>query len=501
MTRHHNIERRFGERERERLAALFRRLGTDNVHEAEAARGRIDALLRQFGKAWSDLIGLLGGTAAAIRADLVRDIVALGSSDPDERVKARRNITDLLARHRKNWNDLADVLCTSSFVSWASHAAADDPKRVNPLDLVHYLLEQYVALKPHEYIAVSLWALHTHLYNRFMVTPRLALRSPTADSGKTTLIDILARLTAQADKFDSITSAAIYHLIDDTHPTLLIDEADNLGLALQPNGRLRAIFNSGHRRGGTVAILEGGRARKYSTFAPLALALPDMFGVLPRTLNSRCISISMERHDGQRELKRFDAAHPDPALDAGYQQILLWRREVELNSNPEMPGLHNRFADNWRCLIAIADSLGWGERAREAMLTFAREYQDADVKIILLGDIRKVFDASGLDCLPTKTLLAALHALDDADWNEFRGVCGDQSSHKLRDTELAAMLREFKIRPRTIWPLNRTPKAKSAKGYRRSQFEETWRKYCADDGTAAHASNVRSLRLAGDGTA
>ena len=234
MTRHHNIERRFGERERERLAALFRRLGTDNVHEAEAARGRIDALLRQFGKAWSDLIGLLGGTAAAIRADLVRDIVALGSSDPDERVKARRNITDLLARHRKNWNDLADVLCTSSFVSWASHAAADDPKRVNPLDLVHYLLEQYVALKPHEYIAVSLWALHTHLYNRFMVTPRLALRSPTADSGKTTLIDILARLTAQADKFDSITSAAIYHLIDDTHPTLLIDEADNLGLALQP---------------------------------------------------------------------------------------------------------------------------------------------------------------------------------------------------------------------------------------------------------------------------
>ena len=105
MTGYHAIMRRFGDRVRERLSKLFRQLGTDNVHEAEAARSRIDTLLRDFGRVWADLIELLGGTAATIRADLARDIAALGSRDPDERVNARRRIADLLARHRKNWNE------------------------------------------------------------------------------------------------------------------------------------------------------------------------------------------------------------------------------------------------------------------------------------------------------------------------------------------------------------------------------------------------------------
>jgi hypothetical protein len=496
MTGHRAIVRRFGDRERERLAKLFSQLGNDNKHEAEAARSRIDALLRHFDKEWADLIELLGG--APVRADLARDIIALGSSNPDERANARRNLAELLARHRKSWNDLADVLCANSREAWACNPSADDPARVNPLALVLHLLEDYVALQPHQYIAVALWALHTHAYYGFMVTPRLALRSPVADCGKSTLLSVLEKLTARPQKFDSITTAAIYHLIDQTHPTLLIDEADNLGLALQPNGRLRAVFNSGHRNGGAIAISESGSTRKFSTFSPLALAFPEMRG-LPNTLNSRCITITIER--SQRTLRRFDANHPDAALDTAYQQILLWGREVKLDPDPEMPaGMRNRFADNWRPLISIADSLGWGEQARAAMIAFAREYQDADAKILLLTDIRKVFNARKEDRLPSKTLLDALHALDGCEWSEFSGVRGEQQPHKLKDSELAIMLRDFAIRPRTIWPLNRTTKSKSAKGYRRAQFEEVWRKYCADDVTTSHANNIRSLRHGGDNT-
>jgi hypothetical protein len=208
--------------------------------------------------------------------------------------------------------------------------------------------------------------------------------------------------------------------------------------------------------------------REFSTHAPLALALPEMRG-LPRTLDSRSISIMMER--SERTLTRLDVNHPDPALDAAYQQILLWRRELEqrpdeakqnllslrLDPDPEMPaGMRNRFADNWRVLLSIADSLGWGERAREAMIKFEREYVDADAKILLLSDIRKLFDARGFDRMASKALLGALHALDEAEWCEFRGTRGDQQPHRMRDTELASMLRDFGIRPRTIWPPNRT---------------------------------------------
>jgi hypothetical protein len=158
------IQRRFGDRDRERLGKLFSQLGTDNKHEAEVARSRIDALLRQFDKTWSDLIGILGGdTPAPLHADLARDIIALGSSNPDERANAWRNIADLLARHRKGWNDLVDVLCAASHEAWACDSSADDPRRVNPLDLVRHLLEEYVALRPHQYVAVALWILHTHI--------------------------------------------------------------------------------------------------------------------------------------------------------------------------------------------------------------------------------------------------------------------------------------------------------------------------------------------------
>jgi hypothetical protein len=498
MTR--SIARRFGDRERERLGKLFRQLGTDNAHEREAARGLIDALLRQYGKEWADLIELLGGAAGAISADLARDVAALGAADSDERERAHRSIADRLLRHRKTWNDLADAL-SGSHEAWACKPPADDPPRVNPLALVLHLLSEYIALQPHQAIAVALWALHTHAFDRFMVSPRLVLRSPTADAGKTTLLDILSRLVSRPEKFDAITTAALYRVIDEKHPTLLLDEVDNLNLALRPNGRLRALFNSGHRAAGTLAIMERGELRRFSTFAPLALALPEMRG-LPRTLDSRVVSITMER--STRGLKRFDPNRHDPALDAAYLQIFMWRRDVKLDPDPEMPAAlaHNRFGDNWRPLISLADALGWGERAREAMIHFAREYQDADAKILLLTDIRKVFDACGLDRLASKALLDALHAMDDAGWCEFRGARDDQQPHKLRPGELAAMLRDFAIRPRTIWPRAAGGKrGASAKGYTRRMFEEAWARYCTDDGTPAHSNNIRSLRLASDGTA
>jgi hypothetical protein len=504
MTGHRHIVKHFGKRERVRLGKLFRQLGTDNPHEAEAARGCIESLLRAAGKNWSDLIELLGaGTTLVIGADVAGDIAALGDADLERRAIARSHIADLLARHRRSWNDLADVLCGIAPAPWLNPSAAtDDPVRVNPLALVFHLLKEYVDLRGmHEYVVVALWALHTHIYNRFMVTPRLALRSPVAGCGKTVLLDVLSKLTARPAKFDSISTAAIFRLIDETHPTLMIDEADNLGIALQPNGRLRAVFNSGHRNGGQVAILEHAETRTFSTFAPLVLALPDAIHGLPRTLNSRCITLNMQRSDGRRPLRRLEPYRPDAALDSAYAQILLWRNDVDLDSDPEMPeGVHNRLADNWRPLLAIADSLCWGEKAREALAIFAHEYQDADVRIALLIDIRRVFDAKAVGRLPSTVLLDALHALDDADWTEFSGIRGEQQPHKLKAGELALLLREFGIRPRSIWPANRTPESRSRKGYRRSQFEEVWRQYCRDDGTPAHRSSISGLRLAGADT-
>jgi hypothetical protein len=490
----------FDTRAHERLVKLFRQLGTDNLHEADTARGRIASLLQKFNKSWADLIALLGnGATLSIQPGLVADIAGLGDPDPVQRADARHRIMELLARHRMTWNDLADALCGVTLASWLS-SSRPDPQRVDPITLIVHLLKEYVALKEHEYLATALWAMHTHIYRHFMVTPRLVLRSPVAGCGKTVLLDILAKLVSVPKKVDSITTAALFRLIDETHATMLVDEADNLMLGLRGNGRLRSVFNAGHRHGGNIVLLEDGEAREFSIFAPLALALPDAAGGLPRTLNSRSITMMMER--SSRKLKRFDALRPDFALDAAYEQILLWRNDVELDDDPPMlEGLNNRIADNWRPLVAIASSLGWGNEAREAAVIFAKDYQDADVRISLLTDIRRAFDADGHDRLSTEAMLEALYALDDADWNEFCGVRGDQAPHKLKDSELASLLKDFKIRSRSIWPLVPRRDVKSSKkGYRRAWFEGVWRAYCSDDGTAAQSSKPKGLRLASGGT-
>jgi Protein of unknown function (DUF3631) len=481
------ITRHFGEPQRRRLRALFTTLGSDNAVEADFARASIINFLRDFDKGWVDIVELLGGDPSILHADLAADIIALGDADPDVRSHARENIFGLLLRHRKTFAAFVDALCSGSREPWMCNPPGADPEPyVNPLDFVRNILEQYADLQPHEYVAVSLWALHTHVYTRFMLTPRLTLLSPTADSGKTTILDILTYLVARPKKYDSITVAALVRLIDRTHSTVLLDEVDNLDVA----GRMLSALNSGHRRGGNHGLTEGGEERDFSTHAPLALGILGMN--IHRSLDSRSITIKMKR--SPRKLPRFDTFK----LELAYQQILRWARDVVLDDDPVMPVERNRYADNWRVLIAIADTLGWGDEAREAMMVFLRERHDVDCKINLLIDCRKAFGK--LDRILGKTLLAALHAMDDAEWTEFRGVRGDQQPHKMRDTELAVMLRDFEIRPRSIWPARRTATSKSAKGYRRAQFEDAWSRYCPEDGTAEQPSNIRSLRLAGDGT-
>lgn len=73
--------------------------------------------------------------------------------------------------------------------------------------------------------------------------------------------------------------------------------------------------------------------------------------------------------------------------------------------------------------------------------------------------------------------------------------------HKLKAGELAGMLREFGVKPRTIWPPSRTAKSISAKGYLRSQFEHAWNVYVDEDAdTTSHPSKGRGLQLVGGDT-
>jgi hypothetical protein len=185
-------------------------------------------------------------------------------------------------------------------------------------------------------------------------------------------------------------------------------------------------------------------------------------------------------------------------LDRIYAQIRGWARYVKLDPNPKLPReLRNRDADNWRPLIAIADSFGtgWGKIARMAAVFFAQGPREEDVVVMLLRDIRRVFDARGLDRITGKALLVTLHELEDTDWSEFHGIKGDAGPHKLRASELRAMLRSLSIGTRSVWPRKGAPEDRSAKGYFRSDFEPAWRAYLDDEEGAETGKSAKVIAL------
>jgi hypothetical protein len=437
--------------------------------------------------------------------DRVRDLFAMmgGAASPAEAETARHKLDALLKKHGKTWNDLPELLRPDETPAQATADPRDSgphpfdrPDAPTPADTVRAMLEQYAWLEPHEYVAVALWAIHTHVFDRFMVSPRLLFSSPVKGCGKTTLLDVVARLVARAEKSDNITAAAIYYALRGMPRTLLLDEADNLEMGTK--AVLRSVLNAGHRQGGVVSRMVRGLSIRFPVYAPIALAaIGTLFS---QALMSRSIVVHMRRADSQtmKSLRRFDLA--DTAdLDIVYSHVVHWLKEAKLGLDPEMPDeLHGRTADNWRPLIAIADacSPAWGTLAREAAVAFARGDHDDDIAVILLRHIREVFDARDVDRIGSKDLVRELIALESADgfWGDYRGASGSERPRRLTPIAVVRLLSPFKIKPRTLWPLQRTAESKSVRGYHRTDFEAAWSSYCDENATTSQARRLHVIK-------
>jgi Protein of unknown function (DUF3631) len=420
----------------------------------------------------------------------------IGSSGKDAEV-ARDKLIQLMAEHGLTWNDLPRILAADIDLAGAVDDAGDGdagPAATQPtaddipdiLGLVLALLEEHASTTAEQRLAIALWILHCWVFDRFVITPRLALLSPVKGCGKTTLLALIELLIPEGSRTDHTTAAAIYYNLD-RRPriVLLVDEAD--GLDLCRDNVLRSVFNSGHRRGGSVDRFVGGEPRRYRTFAPLAIAA---IGMLPLPLLHRSVVISMQRSSAQ--LRRLDET--SHVFNLARQGIRKWSAGVQLSPDPEIPpALRNRVADNWRVLISIADRLGYGEDARAAAVALSADRPDEDAGVVLLTDICTIFQARKVDRIGSAALIEALVELDDGRWAEFRGVNDDRPPRELTQSQLAQLLRPFGIGSRTIWPLQRRPGDKSSRGYLQSQFELAWRAYCCTADTPTQPSKIMAL--------
>jgi putative DNA primase/helicase len=300
---------------------------------------------------------------------------------------------------------------------------------------------------------------------------------------------VLGKLAHRALMASNISSAALFRVIDEVQPTLLIDEADTF---LNGRDELRGILNAGYTREGAYVVrvtnvgAGGGSelvfpeedyddsvASKQSRLALHSCWCPKVIaaiGKLPETLTDRCIVIRMqrkmssERCDRVRNLMRVE-------LQMRCAQFVREREGEICGAQPTLPAcLNDRAGDIWEPLLAIAEVAGghWPELARNAAVKLSSGEEEPSELVHLLKDLQRVFERSNKDRLFSRDIVTAVNAEPNSGWEGLRG------GREINEWWLSQQLRGVGIRPRTMWI-----GGVAAKGYLLEDFEPVFARYAA----------------------
>jgi len=360
-------------------------------------------------------------------------------------------------------------------------------------------LSRFVVLPAHAADTLALWILHTYAYQLRDVSTYIGIESPEKRCGKTTLLTVLAELTSRPVVASNISSPAFFRVIQETKPTLLIDEADTF---LQANDEFRGILNSGYTRKTAYVIRvandpglqpsdlntenrtlnTGSNLRHFSTWCPKAIAA---IGRLPDTLSDRCIIIRMQRKIGSEPCERVRNLDGSQ-IRTRCEELIKNHTALIRSAQPIIPReLNDRAADLWEPLLVLADLAGgdWPERARRAALALSSAAQDHSPIGSLLFDLLLLFTQ-----LPdnkkffTRDIIEYLASLGSRPWSPLT------KGKPITDLWLSAQFRPYGIAPKTVWIDHQ-----SAKGYATDQFDEVFRRYIPRSEIEAKKAEIYEL--------
>lgn len=426
----------------------------------------------------------------------------ISTTSDNEAAECRKKINKLLQQHGKTANDTAELL---AIVLGRRKSARPPPPPPQPpsgdpitglmlFEGIRAICKEFLSLEEHEYVVLTLWCMHAHVFSRFLYMPRLILRSAVRECGKTTTLSVVEGFVPNPKKSDNMTAATFFRFTD-LGLALLLDEVDNLGLLT--DRVFRMALNSGYRRGGTIDRTVKGQPTTYRTFAPVVLA---GIGTVPLPLAHRSIVIRLNRDPkAPSNRKQFDDQDEKQAemFALSRAAFAAWERDCELATKPPMPEqLTGGQCDNWRPLIAIADACSpeTGELARGIAVRMCQGL-DEDFEVLLLRDIRDLFDLKRVDRLSSAAIVEHLNLLPHGLWADWRGKQDTDTPRPMTQGIMSKLLAPFGIRPKTVWPPHRNADSRSSRGYYRHQFEDAWRRYCQAEGDrSTRGSNVKSLR-------
>jgi len=328
------------------------------------------------------------------------------------------------------------------------------------------LYKQYAILPEGADTVLSFWTLGTYCFDAFRIYPMIGLTSPEKRCGKSTAMSLLKAFTNKSLLASCISPAAVYRVAELCKPTLLIDEADTF---MKDNDELRGIINAGHTKD-TANIVkcdgEQNKLKKFSTWTPKALA---MIGDLPDTIKDRSIVISMRRKMPGETVTKIPLNAAEEFIDMR-RKCKRWavdNFDRLTNYVPTLPDHNNdREIDNWTPLFSIAGVCEQKQDVLDAMRSILLTVEDDSIKVVLLTDIKKIFDDKQYKEMHSEDLVNALIELDDRPWAEWK------RGNPLTANSLARLLKPFKIRSRQlkIYGSNKN-------GYEYSAFKETFKCY------------------------
>ena len=335
---------------------------------------------------------------------------------------------------------------------------------------------RYIVVSDEQAIILAAWLLHTHVFEAAETTPYIHITAPEKSCGKSRLMEAMEQLAATPIRSGGMTAAALVRTIEAKKPTIFLDEMDaQLGGDKEYAETIRGILNEGFRRGGVFYKCVGQNfdLKAFNVYGAKCFA---GIGALPDTVASRSIAIEMRRKLPGARVEAFRqravqaaAAPIKSALEkwaAGGAVSLL--REIEPDPVESLSDRQNDIAEPLLCIAQLAGD-EWLRRLTTALKNVFKisSIDEGSIGAALLQDIRTIFEQRGTVQIPSKevvTLLCEIEGRPWADWNHGKG---------LSTNNLARQLKKFGIYPLTIRVGDDT-----AKGYRRTDFDDAWARYC-----------------------
>ena len=327
---------------------------------------------------------------------------------------------------------------------------------------------KYIVLRPEALIATALWTMTAWAHEGATHSPILAAISVEPDSGKSTLLGVLRFLVPKPFVSVEPTGPSVYRTVDREHPTLIIDEADDL---FYRKSDLRAIVNAGWSCGTRIPR----QGRWYDPFCPKILGILGKTK-LPRTIASRSIILRMWPKKPDEKAEDFAYAD-DPEFSTIRRKLARWAsdnvRIIKDLKPPQPPGFNNRLSANWKLPLQIAQHAGggWPEQARHP-----------SIALQLLAALRAMCGKDRTQ-ITSEQVLQELLADPDLPWHEYRG------RGPITKNQVAALLKDFEIRPVVVHPTKRADLSRH--GYRAAQFEDAFARFLPPE------LNIRTLKRGG----